>query len=341
MKKDDELVNNLVQNSKAAMIAAIEIHNKPLFSYRYEVCVLLIINAWELILKAYVSKNLKNVVLFHNDGTSKPFDECLACVASNLGKSFSVAKESIEQLYIFRNKIAHFYSENLDLVIYSLLKPNVAFYVEFIRVNFGIDLANETGLIVLPIGFMKPYSPIDFLASKSALEQSSEEVKSFIKGIVDTARKLEAEGHTESILVDFKMNLINETRIKNADLIAGINNSVQQDNVITLLNIMSNVKISDNPDAKEIRIKEAHLLDDLYTETYYDVVKHCKGIFLDFKQNPDFNAIMSRLKSNPELHYVRYLDPRRKGGSSKDYYSKKIYDELGKYYTKSDDENNA
>ena len=45
---------SLLRNSKTAMFAAIEIHNKPVFTYRYEVTTMLVINAWELLLKAYI-----------------------------------------------------------------------------------------------------------------------------------------------------------------------------------------------------------------------------------------------------------------------------------------------
>jgi hypothetical protein len=41
----------LVENSISAMFGAIEIHNKPIFSYRYETSVILFINARELLLK--------------------------------------------------------------------------------------------------------------------------------------------------------------------------------------------------------------------------------------------------------------------------------------------------
>lgn len=40
------------------MFAAVEIHNKPVFEYRYEVGTLLVINAWELALKAHIAKEL-------------------------------------------------------------------------------------------------------------------------------------------------------------------------------------------------------------------------------------------------------------------------------------------
>ena len=56
MQRRPPIAKNLVRNSIAAIFAAIEIHNKPIFSYRYEVVVLLFINAWELLLKAYIYK---------------------------------------------------------------------------------------------------------------------------------------------------------------------------------------------------------------------------------------------------------------------------------------------
>lgn len=42
----------LRSNSEAAMLAAIEIYNKPQFSYRDECFTILLVNAWELLLKA-------------------------------------------------------------------------------------------------------------------------------------------------------------------------------------------------------------------------------------------------------------------------------------------------
>ena len=50
MAKRKMVQNNLLKNSIAAYFAAIEIHNKPNFSYRYETTTLLMMNAWELIL---------------------------------------------------------------------------------------------------------------------------------------------------------------------------------------------------------------------------------------------------------------------------------------------------
>ena len=51
----------LLANSKAAMLAAIEIYNKPQMTYRDECFVILLINAWELLAKAILSKNKQRI----------------------------------------------------------------------------------------------------------------------------------------------------------------------------------------------------------------------------------------------------------------------------------------
>ena len=46
---------HLLRNSKCALLAAIEIYNKPRIQYRDECFVILLLNAWELLLKAIIS----------------------------------------------------------------------------------------------------------------------------------------------------------------------------------------------------------------------------------------------------------------------------------------------
>lgn len=64
MPKRKMVQNNLLKNSISAYFAAIEIHNKPNFSYRYETVTLLIMNAWELILKCFVKKYIKSKSIY-------------------------------------------------------------------------------------------------------------------------------------------------------------------------------------------------------------------------------------------------------------------------------------
>jgi hypothetical protein len=52
----------LLQNAEAALISAIEIYNKPSLAYREETFAILMVNAWELLLKAVLLDAANNDV---------------------------------------------------------------------------------------------------------------------------------------------------------------------------------------------------------------------------------------------------------------------------------------
>ncbi len=323
----------LLANAKSAILAAVEIHNKPIFPYRYEVSTLLVINAWELALKAYIARQLPSVKLIRPDGTAKPFPDCLSCVSSALGKAFEAPKCNLETLYEYRNNIVHFYHQDLDIVVLGLLKSAVLFFVEFLEEHFDQSLDEETNLVLLPIGFQKPMSPIDFVSNRSASKDCSPEVKEFLQAIRRRSEHLLDQGIEDSIMVNYSLALINESRVKNADLVAAISNATPQPNVITVHNIVSGATLTQNPGAKLIRIAEESVFSSIFTETYDDVLRTARERFSDFLQNARFNRIMRELKKNPNIRRTRLLNPKNPSGGGKDFYHKRIYDELAKHYT--------
>src|SRR5690606_380619 len=98
-KRRSPIAKNLLRNSISGMYSAIEVHNKPLIAYRYETVVLLTLNSWELVLKAYLYKFHKTVKLFHKDGTTKQFENCLNITQDKIGKEFMPVLENLERLY--------------------------------------------------------------------------------------------------------------------------------------------------------------------------------------------------------------------------------------------------
>ncbi|HUI84439.1 MAG TPA: DUF3644 domain-containing protein [Candidatus Binatia bacterium] len=54
------LCTKFAGKAEAALVAAVEIYNKPSFPYREETLALLAINAWELLLKAKLLKDASN-----------------------------------------------------------------------------------------------------------------------------------------------------------------------------------------------------------------------------------------------------------------------------------------
>lgn len=322
---------SLLENSKSAIIAGIEIHNKPIFSYRYEIASILIINAWELLLKAYIAEYNPDVRIIKKDGATKPFEECLHFVSSEIGNSFRTTEENLNKIYEFRCNVIHFYKDNLDAVLYSLLHKSVYFYNDFLKKYFNNDLAEETNLILLPIGFKPFVSPIDFLNKESILNESSSSVQNFIKSIIYSTEKLNEEGIEESILTGFNVSVVNENRVKNADIIAAITKDPSKASIF--VNKVIGGKLSNDMDAQKISIEEESLFKTMYTLKYNQVTNKCREIYSDFKQGTKFNKIMKSIKDNPDFHKKRYLDIVSKSGSGQDFYSNKIFEELNKNYT--------
>lgn len=323
----------LLGNAKHAMFAAVEVHNKPIFPYRYEVCTLLAVNAWELALKAYIVKEVKSVKLIKKDGTAKPFSECLACASSEIGKSFDPIRYNLEILYEYRNKTAHFYAEDMGVIVLGLLKASVLFFAEFIEEHFGVKLYEQANLMLLPIGFTRPVSPLDFISNQSAAKHCSAEVKSFLQRIRKSSEALQSQGIDESVIVNYSIALLNESRIKNADLTAAINNALPQGDVIAVHNVISAAQLTNEPSAKLVRLSEESVFSSIFTETYADVLRTARERFVDFLQNARFNQIMTELKKNPSIKKTRLLNPKNPNGGGKDFYHKRIYDELAKHYT--------
>ena len=55
--KINKTYRSLLDKSINSMLSAIEIYNKPNFSYREETFAILAVNSWELLLKAYLLKS--------------------------------------------------------------------------------------------------------------------------------------------------------------------------------------------------------------------------------------------------------------------------------------------
>ncbi len=326
------LSESLIENSKSAIMSSVELHNKPTFNYRYEICTMLCINGWELILKAYINENFPDVRLILKDGTTKPFEECVKFVSSQKGTSFRTTEENLMRLYDFRNNIIHFYKENIGIILYSLIHKSILLYNSFLKENFNTDLADESNLYLLPIGFKPFTSPVDFLRNDSELSKSSNAVKTFIKSIVHSTTLLESEGVDEAILTGFSVAVVNENRIKNADIIVGITKDKNVANVL-ISNDLGMYNITNDGSAKKVQIEEESLFKTIYVLSYYQVRNKCQELFSDFKQNAKLNRIMKSLKDNPTFHKKRYLDFVNRTGVGQDWYTHAIFEELKKHYT--------
>ena len=222
----------LCDNSKSAMLAAMEIYNKPKFDYREECCVILFINAWELILKALLSKN--GAAIYYPKKPNE--DHRTFSLMDSIRKAepwfpatvdFDGVKSNLHHLVTYRNKAMHFYNfEGFDLVFYSLAQACIKNYIDLLAQSFNIDLADEVNLVLLPLSLGRlPIDPIQFIDEKRDAVGSPEEVSRFLHSIRSAATAIEARGSDVSrLLVTLSIRFESVKSIRDADAVVGIDN---------------------------------------------------------------------------------------------------------------------
>ena len=124
----------LLDASLAALFAGIEIHNKPNISYRYPTATILIINAWELVLKAYIYQHIGRKRIYEDDGKHTiTLKKALGLVCDHINateknKKFMAISENIFQLNEYRCANVHFVNGALDPIVFMLLAKAVINY---------------------------------------------------------------------------------------------------------------------------------------------------------------------------------------------------------------------
>lgn len=333
VKRKSPVAKTLVKNGCAAMMAAIEIHNKPVFEYRYEVCTLLVINAWELVIKALIYKRWKEVPL-EDEGQPRPFKKCLNDVSSRLAgdehHAFLPIKESLLSLYKYRNSVAHFHSEELDVVLFSLLRASVIDFARFVKAHFDRDVCSKP-TVLLPIHVSGDFNPVEFLIKRPTQSAASREVRDFINGLFDSCQRLQEAGVKESIFSTWKVELLSAKKANNADILAAKINTQNDATPLEIVNRLGDVRFSNSSGATEVRLSDKEFFS-IYSEDHETICKNATSMFCDFKCNPKFHSIKNAIKGDPHFHQVRYLSPNNKE-QKKDWYAKTFYTELAKHYT--------
>lgn len=321
MAKRKMVQRNLIKNSIAAYFAAIEIHNKPNIAYRYETVTLLMMNAWELVLKAYVKKYIKSRSIFTEDGHTIPADKALDYVNEHRNSikanSFTAIKKNIEEITKYRNKITHFYCEQLEPYIFMLIARSALNYVDFVKAQFAKDIMVDEGLFIMPLGFKLPFRPEDFLSNKVAKYAASEEAKDFIQDIVNVIKSLKEEGIEDSIVLGFDIYFESVKKASNSDILAAITTIDAADATFAKI---TNVRLTNDPNAQIFNMSDQEFRAN-WKYTHADLSNWCKENISGFKQGTIFNTIKKKMKDDINYVYTRRLDSNNTKSASQDFYT--------------------
>lgn len=220
----------LLGNAKAAMIGAIEIYNKPAFEYRDECFVILLLNAWELALKAMLSRKGKSI--FYHKKRGEPYRTLsLKDALGRAGRLFPKSlpelpiRRNLELLSTYRDNAVHFYNQpNFGVVIYALAQTSIKNFRDLLDSVFGIQLEDAINWHLLPLGIRPPVDPIAYISGGAANGgKKSKAVTQFLSELVEAAAEVKGAGvDTGRLLTVFSVKLESVKKIGDADIVVGV-----------------------------------------------------------------------------------------------------------------------
>jgi Domain of unknown function (DUF3644)/EC042_2821-like Restriction Endonuclease-like domain len=212
------------------MLAAIEVYNKPRFDYRDECCVILLINSWELVLKALLSKNGESI--FYPKRRREPY-RTLSCrdallKAETYFPSSLPAlpiRKNLEMLSIYRDNCVHFYNaKGFGVVLYALAQTSIVNFKDLLSAAFRIDLGKEISWQLLPLGLKPPVDALDYMSHGVNNEKKgSTAVRQFLTELANASEEVHAAGlDTGRVMTVFTVKLESTKKIERADFVIGV-----------------------------------------------------------------------------------------------------------------------
>ncbi len=234
----------LRDNAKSAITAAIEVYNKPRFPYRDEVFIILLLNGWELLIKALLSK--KRVSIYYPKKRRQPYrtlgltQACNRAVANGAWPA-TIRSEAVlanlQQLTVYRDGAVHFYNApGFEILIYSLSQTAITNFRDVLRDSFGYELADEIGWRILPLGTEPPVDPIAYLSgARKGGRATQTAVNRFLTGLQARMRQLDAVGvSTQRLLTIHDVALQSVKKVEHADVVIGVDASVGGGNPVLI-----------------------------------------------------------------------------------------------------------
>ena len=324
----------LVDKALQACLAAIEIYNKPDFQYREETFSILMLNAWELLLKARVMQeyggSLRAIEVWEpvprRDGTPgkrlRPRKNRSGnTMTISLNEALGIARglpnpgidnrcvENLNLLTDIRDSAIHLRNISAGLG-QRIQEVGSAALRNFVRAGerwFDYDL-NRFNFYIMPIAFHTPASVLESLSGK----QDTVAMTNLLRQISD-AEAAHPSDETANFNVTLKIEL-RFTRTAHAEAIP--------------------VRPSRDPGAVPIEVTEESILR-MYPMDYDKLVAKLKERYPDFKQNNKFHSVKNQLEQEEKHCKPRLLDPEKPKGTKKKYYSTGIFDEFDRHYTRS------
>lgn len=237
LKPYEQTTWRLIHKSQEAMLHALLVINNPKLIYRLESFLFLFINAWELLLKAKIISDNKDVdSIFYEASKSIPLDKALDKLFTTDNDVIKLNVNLIEEL---RNDATHFIIPIVPNSALLLFQAGIFNYNKLLQEWFkrSLDSKIDGGMMFLISSFSPTSTSIkNALLTKKITPEVATFLKKWeskVKGTIDT---LEDDKSLNSFAIPISLNMSIVKNPKKADLIGTFDNPLNENVLFALKN---------------------------------------------------------------------------------------------------------
>lgn len=187
--KEEIIVEKLKSKSLETFQLALEIFNRPQITNKVEIFSILIINAWELMLKGILIKNNNynlEVIHYKNDTEKLTKDVSKIIIEYYFEAENETIKKNLDFIIGLRDKSVHYFIDELETSLLPNFQATIYNYIKEYENNF-----ESIGFLEHNFGILLPtIRNIDFSLIKSKYNQEiSEEIKNFLNNLETEQKK--------------------------------------------------------------------------------------------------------------------------------------------------------
>ena len=304
----------MARSACEALLAAVEVYNKPKAEYKEQTVAFLMVNAWEVLIKArivqlnggrlqaiYRRKRNSRLFEYSPDGDGEVLTIGIRDALKQSGLP-EEAKSNIHGLMKIRNRATHLGAlvPGLKQTILEFSTASVQNFVKTYKDWFGESIDAP---YLLPLGFVGQ--------AQAAVTTFPKRQKQLLEELSELARSHTATDSEYSVVMQIRVEL-------NRGLSGG-----------------GNIGLTNDPSVPKVSISDDEALKTFST-SYNELVNKCKDRYPDFKRNQRFHTVMKLINEDPKCTYERKLDPTTEKGTTKKrfYNSEQVFAKLDSEYTR-------
>lgn len=326
--------NRLIEKSISAALAAIEVYNKPDFRYREESFSILMLNAWELLLKGRI--------LFENHGDQKAIEVWEFFTTRNGAKSqrkrpLKSRSGNVRTIGIERaiGLVKSYPTKNIDELCASNLRLLIEIRdtaIHFLHNDIGLSarvLDVGMGAIQNFVGALNDWFDISLKDKNFYLMPLAFQTPVAVVESLTTGKR---SGSVARLL-----SLISEQ--ENTVLPA------RDDPYVVTMRVMLRFSRSSEDIAERIRVVRdgngalavtltEEDMRDRFPWNYEQLTSQLRTRYTDFKANRAYHELRRPLEEDPNFCHERHLNPDNPHGGRKRFYSPNILGKFDNHYSK-------